>query len=100
MWEESGELAIHRVYGTGDSAGQSAVADGASHTYDDGMPGTETLSTLNWLVEAGADEAIGNEPVDRFKTSPPPGDRLKNPVSKHEDLREQASDSVPKLALR
>lgn len=93
-------MAIHKVYGTGDSAGQSAVADGASHTYDDGMPGTETLSTLNWLVEAGADEAIGNEPVDRFRTSPPPGDGLKNPAPKREDLRERAPDSVPKFPLR
>ena len=26
----------------------------------------ETLSALNWLVEAGADEAVGEAPVDRF----------------------------------
>jgi uracil-DNA glycosylase len=26
----------------------------------------ETLSALNWLVEAGADEAIGEVPIDRF----------------------------------
>ncbi len=29
------------------------------------------LSTLAWLVEAGADEAIGEEPVDRFAKKPP-----------------------------
>ncbi|MEJ1969644.1 MAG: uracil-DNA glycosylase [Rhizomicrobium sp.] len=33
----------------------------------------ETLSALNWLVEAGADEAVGDSPVDRFtvRASPP-----------------------------
>ncbi len=33
----------------------------------------QTAATLAWLVEAGADEAIGEEPVDRFstKTNPP-----------------------------
>lgn len=30
------------------------------------------LSTLNWLVEAGGDEAIGTEPVNRLATPPPP----------------------------
>lgn len=39
------------------------------------MPSAEdTLSTLNWLVEAGADEAIGDAPVDRFVTRPPRGE--------------------------
>jgi len=35
---------------------------------------TDTLSTLNWLVEAGADEAIAEAPVNRLvaKTNPPP----------------------------
>ena len=34
----------------------------------------DTLSTLNWLLEAGADEAIGDAAVDRFVTrsAPPP----------------------------
>lgn len=33
----------------------------------------ETLSTLNWLLEAGADEAVGDAPVDRFivRAAPP-----------------------------
>ena len=36
------------------------------------MPSPEdTLSALNWLVEAGADEAIGDAPVDRFVTRAP-----------------------------
>jgi DNA polymerase len=36
------------------------------------MPSAEdTLSTLNWLVEAGADESIGDAPVDRFVTRAP-----------------------------
>ena len=26
----------------------------------------DTLSTLNWLVEAGADEAVAEEPVNRL----------------------------------
>jgi DNA polymerase len=32
----------------------------------------ETLATLDWLVEAGADEAIGETPVDRFSAKSPP----------------------------
>ncbi len=32
--------------------------------------GEETLSALAWLVEAGADEAIGETPVDRFVARP------------------------------
>jgi len=33
--------------------------------------GEETLSALAWLVEAGADEAVGETPVDRFAKNPP-----------------------------
>jgi len=32
---------------------------------------THPLAALAWLVEAGADEAIGEEPVDRFAKKPP-----------------------------
>jgi uracil-DNA glycosylase family 4 len=34
---------------------------------------SDTLSTLNWLVEAGADEAVAEEPVNRLvaKSNPP-----------------------------
>ncbi|HEX3756624.1 MAG TPA: uracil-DNA glycosylase [Rhizomicrobium sp.] len=32
---------------------------------------SDPLSTLNWLVEAGADEAIGDAPVDRFAQKAP-----------------------------
>ncbi len=33
--------------------------------------GEETLSALAWLIEAGADEAVGETPVDRFARNPP-----------------------------
>ncbi len=32
----------------------------------------DALGTLNWLVEAGADEAIGEVPVNRLVAAPPP----------------------------
>ncbi len=32
---------------------------------------TDTLATLNWLVEAGADEAIADEPVNRLVAKAP-----------------------------
>ncbi|HXB52348.1 MAG TPA: uracil-DNA glycosylase, partial [Rhizomicrobium sp.] len=32
---------------------------------------TDTLATLNWLVEAGADEAIADEPVNRLVAKVP-----------------------------
>src|SRR4051812_28608317 len=33
--------------------------------------GEDTLSTLNWLVEAGAGEAIGDAPVNRLNAPAP-----------------------------
>ena len=35
------------------------------------MPETDSLSALSWLVDAGADEAVLEEPVDRFISNPP-----------------------------
>jgi DNA polymerase len=32
----------------------------------------DALAALAWLVEAGADEAMGEAPVDRFRSNPPP----------------------------
>jgi uracil-DNA glycosylase family 4 len=40
---------------------------GGAHPYDRGMTAPDTLSTLAWLVESGADEALGEEPVNRLK---------------------------------
>lgn len=37
------------------------------------------LATLRWLVEMGADEAIGDAPVDRFATPPPSPSRAAPP---------------------
>jgi len=46
----------------------------------------DTLSTLNWLVEAGADEAVADAPVDRLvaRSNPPleGGGRASAPTSK------------------
>jgi uracil-DNA glycosylase family 4 len=36
-----------------------------------------TLQTLNWLVEAGADEAMGDAPINRLSQPPPQGERSK-----------------------
>jgi DNA polymerase len=45
----------------------------------------DALATLNWLLEAGADEAIGDAPVDRFSTRPNPplagGSKSAQPIS-------------------
>ncbi len=35
------------------------------------MQDLDALGTLNWLVEAGADEAVGDAPLDRFALKPP-----------------------------
>jgi DNA polymerase len=35
------------------------------------MQDKDALSTLNWLLDAGADEAMGEEPVNRLKPAPP-----------------------------
>src|SRR5262245_22888911 len=31
----------------------------------------QSLAALRWLIEAGADEAIAEEPVNRFRVPPP-----------------------------
>jgi uracil-DNA glycosylase family 4 len=36
------------------------------------MQDKDALGTLNWLVEAGAEEAIGEVPVNRLAAAPPP----------------------------
>ncbi|HEY6579302.1 MAG TPA: hypothetical protein VIY09_08260, partial [Rhizomicrobium sp.] len=38
------------------------------------MPGSEmgSVATLRWLVEAGADEAIGEVPINRFRKAAGP----------------------------
>jgi uracil-DNA glycosylase family 4 len=45
----------------------------------------ESLAALNWLVEAGADEAVTDAPVDRFNTRAPGPD---------------APTAAPKMAIR
>jgi uracil-DNA glycosylase len=49
------------------------VARGRRLPYDRGMarPRTELLSTLAWLVDAGADEAVADQPTDRFSSPAP-----------------------------
>src|SRR5690349_66620 len=34
------------------------------------MRDKDALSTLNWLIDAGADEAVGEEPINRLVTKP------------------------------
>ena len=38
-----------------------------------------SLSILRWLIEAGGDEAIVEEPVNRFRTPSPPARESLNP---------------------
>jgi uracil-DNA glycosylase family 4 len=42
--------------------------------------GEDTLSTLNWLVEAGAGDAIGDAPVNRLATAPTPPAAIPRPT--------------------
>jgi uracil-DNA glycosylase len=61
----------------------------------------ETLSTLNWLLEAGADEAVGDAPVDRFIVrAAPPAEVPLTPksVAKVEDPRPLAAIKPTTLA--
>ncbi|HUB84285.1 MAG TPA: hypothetical protein VL971_01225, partial [Rhizomicrobium sp.] len=54
-------------------------------------PELDPLSALAWLVEAGADEAVGTEPVNRLVAKPHPplegGGSVSVPTSKRETLR-------------
>ena len=40
--------------------------------YNGTMQDKDALETLNWLVEAGADEAMGEVPVNRLAAAAPP----------------------------
>lgn len=59
------------------------------------MIGTaETRALLDWYVEAGVDETIGDAPVDRFSTPPPAAAQpapAARPAAKPTSLREAAS---------
>jgi DNA polymerase len=61
---------------------------------------TDTLSTLNWLVEAGADEAIADEPVNRLVARPavPAATRAPSPMSASASIPRSVSAQVPKPA--
>ena len=63
------------------------------------MPPTQSLSQedaaslLAWYVDAGADEAMGDAPVDRFKLKPPPPPKPKQrPLLQPEQM---SRDKVP-----
>lgn len=43
-------------------------------------PGPTALSDLTWLLEAGADEAVGDEPVDRFSAAGPASEPVAKPA--------------------
>ena len=49
--------------------------------YNRAMPDVDALKTLNWLVETGADEAMGEEPVNRLVAKPAPPATLTKPAS-------------------
>ena len=52
--------------------GQPTVADAGAASYNSSMADLDPLSALAWLVDAGADEAIGEEPVNRLVAKPAP----------------------------
>jgi uracil-DNA glycosylase family 4 len=60
----------------------------------------ETLQTLNWLLEAGVDEAAGDTPVDRFVTRPHPplegGSKSAQPISGRGPAPNSKPDPSPK----
>jgi len=58
--------------------------------------GEDTLSTLQWLVEAGAGEAMGETPVNRMVATPPRADpvQVRNAPSRPASPAPVAGDSV------
>jgi DNA polymerase len=75
----------------------------ASHTampYPSAMTAPDTLATLNWLLEAGADEAVGEAPVNRFsQRQPPPAEMpTPKPAAKAEGSRPLAAIKPTTLA--
>ena len=57
--------------------------------YDRSMNGRDALDELAWLVDAGADEAIGEEPVDRMRAKP----KLPSPLTGEGDLKSRPAAS-------
>ena len=62
----------------------------------------EILTTLTWLMEAGADEAIAEEPVNRFRTPSPAAAQRAAPVAQADNsspaLRAVPPPAAPKVA--
>ncbi len=56
---------------------------------------TEILATLTWLVEAGADEAIAEEPINRFRASPAAPQQRSAPPVEAAPIRAIASTVRP-----
>jgi DNA polymerase len=66
------------------------------------MQADDPLSTLNWLIEAGADEAVGEIPVNRLVARPaPPTPMPKNPAAPRADFapRPRAESPTPAAPL-
>ncbi len=62
------------------------------------MGGEQLFSALKWQVEAGADEAIGELPVDRFQeenTPPPPAARAATRLAPPAPPTDSAKDEPP-----
>ena len=55
----------------------------------------DSLSALAWLLEAGADEAVLGEPVNRFMVKPPAPDRIAIPAA---EIRRPVPPAAPASA--
>jgi DNA polymerase len=67
------------------------------------MGGEQLFSALKWQVEAGADEAIGELPVDRFQegdAGPPPATRAATRPAPPAPPADSAEDDPPPAARR
>jgi DNA polymerase len=68
------------------------------------LPRSELLSALNWLVEAGADEAVRDTPTDRFAVAPGRNGPLKGgsepaPIRRPEKPAAAAAATPPSDAI-
>ena len=106
MWQP--DAFAPQIYGTVAPRGSTeAVARAASVAYAgrmSGPPKNPSLSALAWLMEAGADEAIGEAPVDRFaKPASAPSPPLRAPATTRSAVRQPTGsdlfgDALPRSA--
>ena len=93
-------ISAPQIYAAVAAAGSTKQVARAAHVaYAGGMSDKrESLAALAWLVEAGADEAFGEAPVDRFAAKAKPAPPSHPPLKGGSDLRSKSGEGSARSA--